>query len=35
MDNFITYKYESLKELMTELPTNQEKISALQFEQKK
>jgi hypothetical protein len=34
-DNFITYKYEWLKELMIELPTNQEKIDALRFEQKK
>lgn len=34
-DNFITYEYEWLKELTTELPTNQEKIAALRFEQKK
>ena len=35
MDNFITYEYKWLKELTTELPTNQEKIAALRFEQKK
>ena len=34
-DNFITYEYEWLKELTSELPTNQEKIAALRFEQKK
>ena len=34
-DNFITYEYEWLKELTAELPTNQEKIAALRFEQKK
>jgi hypothetical protein len=34
-DNFIAYEYEWLKELTTELPTNQEKIAALRFEQKK
>ena len=34
-DNFITYEYEWLKELTTVLPTNQEKIAALRFEQKK
>ncbi len=34
-DNFITYEYEWLKELTKELPTNQEKIVALRFEQKK
>ncbi|MEO6731301.1 MAG: hypothetical protein ABIN01_08785 [Ferruginibacter sp.] len=34
-DNFITYEYECLKELTTELSTNQEKIAALRFEQKK
>ena len=34
-DNFITYEYELLKRLITELPTNQEKIAALRFEQKK
>jgi len=33
-DSLITYEYEWLKELTTELPTNQEKIAALQFEQK-
>ena len=35
MDNFITYEYEWLKKLTTELPNNQEKIAALRFEQKK
>ena len=34
-DNFISYEYEWLKELTEELPTNQEKIAALRFEQKK
>ena len=34
-DNFVTYEYEWLKELTNELPTNQEKIAALRFEQKK
>ena len=34
-DNFITYEYEWLKGITTELPTNQEKIDALRFEQKK
>ena len=34
-DNFIAYEYEWLKELTAELPTNQEKIVALRFEQKK
>ena len=34
-DNLITYEYEWLKELTTELPTNQEKIATLRFEQKK
>ena len=34
-DNFITYEYEWLKELTKELPSNQEKIAALRFEQKK
>lgn len=34
-DIFITYEYEWLKELTKELPTNQEKIVALRFEQKK
>ena len=34
-DNFVTYEYEWLKELTTELLTNQEKIAALRFEQKK
>jgi len=34
-DNFVTYEYEWLKELTNELPTNQEKIVALRFEQKK
>ena len=34
-DNFITYEYEWLKELTAELPTNQEKIAALRFKQKK
>ena len=35
MDNFITYEYEWLKKLMTEMLTNQEKVVALRFEQKK
>ncbi|HEY8658472.1 MAG TPA: hypothetical protein VIL78_05520 [Hanamia sp.] len=34
-DNLITYEYEWLKELTKELPSNQEKIAALRFEQKK
>ena len=34
-DNFITYEYEWLKKLTAELHTNQEKIAALRFEQKK
>jgi len=34
-DNFITYEYEWLKELTKELPTSQEKIASLRFEQKK
>jgi len=34
-DNFITYEYEWLKELTNALPSNQEKIVALRFEQKK
>jgi len=34
-DNFITYEYELLKELTNELPSNQGKIVALRFEQKK
>jgi hypothetical protein len=34
-DNFITYEYQWLKELTAELTTNQEKIAALRFEQKK
>ena len=34
-DNFIAYEYEWLKGLTTVLPTNQEKIAALRFEQKK
>ena len=34
-DNFIIYEYEWLKELTAELPTNQEKIAALRFDQKK
>ena len=34
-DNFVTYEYGWLKELTTELLTNQEKIAALRFEQKK
>ena len=34
-DNFINYEYEWLKELTAELRTNQEKIAALRFEQKK
>jgi hypothetical protein len=34
-DNFIAYEYEWLKELTTQLTSNQEKIAALRFEQKK
>lgn len=34
-NNFVTYEYGWLKELTTELLTNQEKIAALRFEQKK
>jgi hypothetical protein len=34
-DNFITYEYEWLKALTKELLSNQEKIAALRFEQKK
>jgi hypothetical protein len=34
-DNFVTYEYEWLKELTKELPSNQKKIAALRFEQKK
>lgn len=34
-DNFIAYEYECLKELTTEMTSNQEKIAALRFEQKK
>ena len=34
-DNFITYEYEWLKGLITDLASNQEKIVALRFEQKK
>ena len=34
-DNFITYEYEWLKQITEELSTNQEKIAALRFEQKK
>ena len=34
-ENFITYEYEWLKQITEELSTNQEKIAALRFEQKK